>query len=138
MKKNWKKRFVPIVLSAALVTSMISPSLTSALGKFDLQSVIVQTPINQYQANLAPGVNEKHYTFEGKEGKKLESFVVEVDMQNPSVRIEAGTPNDGTAFGLQAVRLQASAANQENHQVVAAVNADFYNMATGEDRKSVV
>lgn len=132
MKKYWKKRFVPIVLSATLVTSMISPSLTSALGNFDLQSVIVQTPINQYQADLAPGVKEKHYTFESKEGKKLESFVVEVDMQNPSVSIEAGTPNDGTAFGLQPVRQQASAANQENHQVVAAVNADFYNMATGE------
>lgn len=132
MKKNWKESFWPIVLSVALVTCIISPSLTSALGRFDLHSVIVQTPINQYEANLAPGVKEKHYTFESKEGEKLESFVVEVDMQNPSVTIEAGTPNDGTAFGLQPVRLQASAANKKNHQVVAAVNADFYNMATGE------
>lgn len=132
MKKHWKKRFVPIVLSVTLATSMISPSLTSALGSFDLKSLIVQTPINQYQADLAPGVKEKHYSFEGKEGKKIESFVLEVDMQKPSVTIEAGTPNDGTAFGLQPVRQQASAANAENHQVVAAVNADFYNMATGE------
>jgi trimeric autotransporter adhesin len=132
MKRNWKKRFVPIVISAALATSMISPTLSSALGPFDLTSAVVQTPINQYQADLAPGVKEKHYSFEGKEGKKLESFVVEVDMQNPTVSIEAGMPNDGTAYGLQPVRQQASAANKENHQVVAAVNADFYNMATGE------
>ncbi|WP_423410312.1 phosphodiester glycosidase family protein [Heyndrickxia sp. MSNUG] len=132
MKKHWKKRIVPIAVSVTLAASMISPILTSALGSFDLKSTIVQLPINQYQADLAPGVKEKHYSFEGKEGKKIESFVVEVDMQNPTVTIEAGTPNDGTAFGLQPVRQQASAANKENHQVVAAVNADFYNMATGE------
>lgn len=121
-----------VTLSLALAGSLISPSITSALGGYDLNSVVVQTPINEYQADLAPGVKEKHYSFEGKDGKKIESFVVDVDLQNPSVSIEAGTPNDGTRFGLQPVRQQAKAANSENHTVVAAVNADFYNMATGE------
>ncbi|PLT29154.1 phosphodiester glycosidase family protein [Peribacillus deserti] len=132
MKKDWKNRLLPIILTVTLASSMILPSLTLALGSFDLRSPIIQTPINQYQADLAPGVMEKHYSFEGKEGKKIESFVVEVDMQNPSLSIEAGTPNDETAFGLQPVRGQASAASGDNHTVVAAVNADFYNMATGE------
>lgn len=132
MKMKWKRRIAPLALSATLVTSVISPGSSSALGPFELTSTVVQTPINQYQEDLAPGVKEKHYSFEGKEGKKLESFVVEVDMENPSVSIEAGMPNDGTSYGLQPVRQQASAANKENHQVVAAVNADFYNMATGE------
>ncbi|WP_210364672.1 phosphodiester glycosidase family protein [Bacillus sp. REN3] len=132
MKKNWKKKLGPIILTFTLASSMIFPSLTSALGSFDLQSSVVQTPINHYRADLAPGVKEHHYSFEGKDGKKIESFVVDVDLQNPSVTIEAGTPNDGPAFGLQPVRQQASKANGENHKVVAAVNADFYNMATGE------
>ncbi|OCA87773.1 hypothetical protein A8F94_07960 [Bacillus sp. FJAT-27225] len=132
MRPNWKKRILPVTLSFALAGSIISPSLTSALGPFDLQSSIAPVPINQYQADLAPGVKEKHYSFEGKDGKKIESFVVDVDIQNPTVSIEAGTPNDGTAFGLQPVRQQAKAADSENHKVVAAVNADFYNMATGE------
>lgn len=132
MKQFWKKRVLPITLSFALAGSIVSPSLTSALGTFDLTSSVVQTPINLYQAELAPGVKEKHYSFEGKDGKKIESFVVDVDVHNPSVSIEAGTPNDGTAYGLQPVRKQAEAANGDNHKVVAAVNADFYNMATGE------
>ena len=132
MRKGWKRRFLPVTLSMALVGSIISPSLTSALGSFDLNSPIVQTPINEYRTDLAPGVVEKHYSFEGKDGKKIESFVVDVDVHNPSAAIEAGTPNDGTAFGLQPVRQQAAAADSENHKVVAAVNADFYNMATGE------
>ncbi|ALC89302.1 hypothetical protein AM500_05510 [Bacillus sp. FJAT-18017] len=132
MRSNWKKRILPVTLSFALAGSIISPSFTSALGPFDLQSVIAPVPINQYQADLAPGVKEKHYSFEGKDGKKIESFVVDVDIQNPTVSIEAGTPNDSNTYGLQPVRQQAKAADSENHKVVAAVNADFYNMATGE------
>ncbi|MBT2663247.1 phosphodiester glycosidase family protein [Bacillus sp. ISL-45] len=132
MKKKWEKGFKATLVSAVMASTLISPSSMSALGTFELNSPVIQTPINQYNADLASGVTEKHYSFENKEGKKLESFVVEVDMQDPSVAIEAGTPNDGTAFGLQPVRKQAEAANGENHTVVAAVNADFYNMATGE------
>ena len=132
MSSIWKRRMLPVTLSFALAGSMIAPSLTSALGPFDLQSAIAPVPINQYQADLAPGVKEKHYSFEGKDGKKIESFVVDIDIQNPTVSIEAGTPNDGNTYGLQPVRQQAQAADSENHKVVAAVNADFYNMATGE------
>ncbi|CEG28631.1 phosphodiester glycosidase family protein [Bacillus sp. B-jedd] len=132
MSSIWKRKMLPVTLSFALAGSIISPSFTSALGPFDLQSVIAPVPINQYQADLAPGVKEKHYSFEGKDGKKIESFVVDIDIQNPTVSIEAGTPNDGNTYGLQPVRQQAQAADSENHKVVAAVNADFYNMATGE------
>ncbi|PFA69127.1 hypothetical protein CN378_04405 [Bacillus sp. AFS015802] len=130
--RRFKKKVWPVVLSIAVAGSVILPNMAEALGEFDLQSQVVQIPINEYRADLAPGVMEKHYSFEGSDGKKIESFVVDVDVQNPSVSIEAGTPNDGTAFGLQPVRQQASAADGENHKVVSAVNADFYNMATGE------
>ena len=132
MKKEWRKRILPISLSFVVASSIISPNFASALGTFDVNSSIVQTPINEYQVDLAPGVKEKHYSFEGKDGKRIESFVVDVDVQNPNVAIEAGTPNDGDAFGLQPVRQQAKAADGDNHKVVAAVNSDFYNMATGE------
>ncbi|MBM7691665.1 uncharacterized protein YigE (DUF2233 family)/predicted phosphodiesterase [Peribacillus deserti] len=132
MRRNRNKRILPFTLSFVLASSIFSPGYTSALGDFDLSSTLIQTPINEYRSDIAPGVLEKHYSFEGRDGKKIESFVVDVDFQNPSVAIEAGTPNDGPAYGLQPVRQQANAANGANHKVVAAVNADFYNMATGE------
>ncbi len=132
MKKEWRKRILPISLSLVMASSIVAPNVASALGTFDVNSSIIQTPINEYQVDLAPGVKEKHYSFEGTDGKRMESFVVDVDVQNPNVAIEAGTPNDGDAFGLQPVRQQAKAADGDNHKVVAAVNSDFYNMATGE------
>ena len=98
MKKEWRKRIVPISLSLVMASSIMIPN-ASALGTFDVNSSIIQTPINEYQVDLAPGVKEKHYSFEGTDGKRMESFVVDVDVQNPNVAIEAGTPNDGDAFG---------------------------------------
>lgn len=127
----WKRRMPAVALSAVLAGSMILPINASALGNFDLQSSVVKTAINEYQAALAPGVIEKHYTFEGKDGKKIESFVIDVDLQAPNLSIEAGTPNDNNTFGLQPVVKQAASADGENHRVAAAVNADFFNLATG-------
>lgn len=118
MKNSWKKKLLPAALAFSLIGSTISPVLTSALGEFDLTFEIVQTPINEYRVDLAPGVKEKHYSFEGKEGKKIESFIVDVDVHNPNVAIETGTPNDGDGFGLQPVREQAKAANAENHMPI--------------------
>ncbi|KSU81937.1 Exopolysaccharide biosynthesis protein [Fictibacillus enclensis] len=132
MKIRWKRKMAPSALVLALVTSAIIPDTVTALGEFHLTSPLIKTPINEYTADLAPGVQEKHYSYENQEGKKIESFVVDVDLQHPGVSVEAGTPNDKGAYGLQPVRAQAKAADSENHKVVAAVNADFYNMATGE------
>ncbi|WP_223881914.1 phosphodiester glycosidase family protein [Niallia endozanthoxylica] len=131
-KEIRKRRILAITFSAVLAGNILTPLNASALGSFDLHSAVVQTAINEYEAVLAPGVTEKHYTFEGKDGKKIESFVIDIDRQTPNLSIEAGTPNDGTAFGLQPVQKQATSADRENHRVVAAVNADFFYFATGE------
>lgn len=131
-KRIWKRRIVAATLSAGLAGSIFSPMNAAALGGFDLHTAVVTTAINEYQAALAPGVMEKHYTFEGKDGKKIEGFVIDVDRQTPNISIQAGTPNNSNAFGLQPVRIQAASAAGENQKVVAAVNADFFNLASGE------
>ncbi len=130
--ENRKRRILGVSLSAMLAGSMFAPLNASALGPFDLHSTVVHTAINQYEETLAPGVTEKHYTFEGKDGKKIESFVIDIDRQTPNLSIEAGTPNDGTAYGLQSVQKQAASADRENHRVIAAVNADFFYFTNGE------
>lgn len=127
------RKIVAAVLSVLLTVGLFSPLHASALGPFELQhSSIVTRAINQYTAPLAPGVTEKHYTFEGRNGKKIESFVIDIAPKAPNISIEVGTPNDGLTFGLQPVSLQAASANGKNGKVVAAVNGDFFRFATGE------
>lgn len=126
------KSIVTLSIIVLITTHILGPSSVKALGNFDLISSVITTPVNEYKVDIASGVAEKHYSFEDKQGKRVESFVVEMDMENDSVAIEAGTPNDADTYGLQSVRQQANAASSASHKVVAAVNADFYNMATGE------
>ena len=99
-----KKRILAVTLSAVLAGSIFSPLNASALGGFDLQSTVVQTAINEYEAVLAPGVTEKHYTFEGKDGKKIESFVIDVDRQTPNISIVAGTARYWASAGSKTGR----------------------------------
>ncbi len=121
-----------VAASILFASNVLNPVTASALGGFDLNSSVISNAINEYSVDIAPGVSESRYSFEDREGKMTEAFVVEMDMDNPEVSIEAGTPNNGVIFGTQTVRQQAAAESQEGHMVVAAVNGDFYNMANGE------
>ncbi|KPU43700.1 hypothetical protein OXPF_31420 [Oxobacter pfennigii] len=131
--KKFTKKVICFTATTVLISNCVLGSVTSyALGGFNLKSKIVDKAINEYRVDIAPGVTESRYSFIGNDGKKREVFVTNIDMENNSVSIEAGTPYDGDSIGLQTVRGQADAATSYNHTVVAAVNGDFFNMSTGE------
>lgn len=136
MKKSYRnglrKCFGCVAASVMFVTSVFNPVTANALGGFNLKSSVVMNPVNEYNVDIAPGVRESRYSFQDREGKMTEAFVVEVDMDNPEVSIEAGTPNNADAYATQTVMEQAAAETYDGHVVVAAVNGDYYNMATGE------
>lgn len=136
LKKRYIDKFRKTVIYAAVFTvltgSMFEGVPAFALGGFNLKSEAVTDLINEYSLDIAPGVAEKHYSFEDKEGKMTEVFVTEVDVKNPAVSIEAATPNDGDSYGRQTVREQAGLVSADSHRVVAAVNGDYFNMSTGE------
>lgn len=106
--------------------------IAQALGTPDANSTVFSTLVNEVKTNIAPGIQEKHITYINGAGDRTEMFAVDVDLNNSSTAIYAGTPNDGSAYAMQTVRNQAAAATKNGKQVVAAVNGDYYNMATGE------
>lgn len=132
MSKKVKMRIASLLIAISILINFIPPLNVKALGDFGISSPIISKAINNYNFNLAPGVIEKGYAFEDSTGKRIESFVIEIDTKNKNVSIEASTPNDESAYGLQPVRKQAEALLAKGENVVAGVNADFYNMATGE------
>lgn len=138
MSKNLRTRIMCLLISISIFISLVPTFSVSALGDFDISSPLISIPINNYITKLAPGILEKGYSFIDSNGKKNESFVVEVDPLNEKVSIEAMTPNDENSYGLQTVRKQADVLIAKGEQVVAGVNADFYNMATGEPSGVVV
>ena len=138
MSKNLRTRIVCLIISISIFFSLVPAFTVSALGEFDISSPLISIPINNYITKLAPGILEKGYSVIDSNGKRNESLVIEVDSLNEKVSIEATTPNDESAYGLQTVRKQAEVLIAKGEQVVAGVNADFYNMATGEPSGVVV
>ncbi len=96
-------------------------------------------------SQLAPGVmHETHYATTA-DGKQMVYYTATADLSNPNVTVYANYNENDPAKGWKMSRVldQANAAQSkhgnpdsdeyiENYQVVAAINADGYNMATGE------
>ncbi|WP_051542215.1 cell wall-binding repeat-containing protein [Clostridium lundense] len=130
--KKYNKRIRSTVVATALLVNIIAPINVQALGNFDIKSSFISKEINERRLNIAPNITQKLYTFRDKDNKKQEMFVVEVYTKNNNASIEAGTPNNKDAFGMQKVSLQAKAEQTDIEHVIAAVNGDFYYMVTGE------
>lgn len=100
---------------------------------------------NYETSSLAPGVTyEKHYATSA-DGKQMVYYTATADLSNPNVTVYANYNKNDPTLGWQMARVldQANAAQDkygnpesedyiENYQVVAAINADGYNMTTGE------
>ena len=94
---------------------------------------------------LAPGITHETRYASTADGKQLAYYVTTADLSNPYVTVYANYNENDPAKGWKMSRVldQANAAQAkygnpeseqyvENYQVVAAINADGYNMATGE------
>lgn len=104
----------------------------------DVTNPVIKSIIGQQQATLAPGITEQKLTYLNQNGVQNKYYSVALDPKNPNTTLLAGMPNDGAKPGMQTVRNQANAAISHGQQVVAAVNADYYNMATGAPLGNVV
>ncbi|CAJ1226803.1 hypothetical protein LZY01_13400 [Levilactobacillus zymae] len=94
-------------------------------------------PIESSSNELAPGVTDNRSAFIGDKNSQDVVHTVSVDFSK-NATLRPGLPDDGEKYGLQTVRDQANAAIKKGHQVVAAVNADFFNMSSGEPSGTII
>lgn len=86
-------------------------------------------PLESANTQLAPGITEGKDTFTGD--KQTQTVMHKVTMDLKDAELRPGLPDDGDKLGTQTVREEANAAIKHGHNVVAAVNADFFSFATG-------
>ena len=105
----------------------------AALGNSDVSgSSVIKQLINENSMSLAPGVTEKKLTYVANYlDYRTEAYCIDV-AAGSQTSISLGTPDDGEQYKMQTVRDQANAARRNGKNVIAAVNGDYYNMATGE------
>jgi exopolysaccharide biosynthesis protein len=105
----------------------------SALSKKVVDKVnLVKTVVADTLVELAPGVKQTILNYIGYDDKPATIHVLEVDLNNPRIKLKAGTPNNSNAFSKQVVADIALAQDKPNNRVIAAINGDFFNTATGE------
>ena len=91
--------------------------------------------ISETEYKIAPGVTENRVVVNKTSGDQQETvYAVSVDVSNPTVSFMAGYADyNGRRWKMQKVRDQAAAAqNATGANIVAAFNADIFNMQTGE------
>lgn len=140
MKKRTKKKWAAAAVAAGLcIAQLLSSASVYALGAIDIQSSVFKSVIDEAKTTISPGVGQKTFTYVDKgDGNRVACYETDVDLSGKNASLVVGMPNDGTTFAMQSVRDQASAAIKNGKNVVAAVNGDFYNMATGEPNSLII
>lgn len=83
---------------------------------------------------VTSGVEATEMKYLSMKGVSMKIFIFEIDLTNPSIRIEASSPNNQNVFSMQPMTVQASFVDQPGNSVYGGINGDFYNMATGQPR----
>ena len=137
--KKVTSRLLVVLLTLAMVFDY---NIAMAYAASNITLPDNQYLVSQTDNNIAPGIKESHIVSNDKAGNRQNmDYVCEVDLKNTkTTKIIAGYSNyDGSSWGMDTVRNQAKAAEKATgYNVVAAVNADFFNMANGAPTGALV
>ena len=111
----------------------------------EIESNPYYSEFNTEPSSLAPGVTQETHYATTADGKQIVYYIATADLSNPNVTVYANYHENDPTKGWQMSRVldQANVAQAkygdpeskdyiENYQVVASINSDGYNMATGE------
>lgn len=87
---------------------------------------------------VSEGIRETDVHYLSKTGYAMHIFILEVDLNNPKLKVEAGTPYNVDGYAMQTVPDMAKYLEPAEGRVLAGVNADFFNTSTGEPRGILV
>lgn len=83
---------------------------------------------------VAPGVEETDIHYLSMKGLTMRMFLFKVDLKEEGVSLNPLTPYGSSGFGMQTIPEMMNWLEIPGKKVVAGVNADFFNMSTGEPR----
>lgn len=121
--------------SVLLCVLMLFSSVALGASAFDFTAPSDMYLISKTESKIAPGITENKIVTNGQDGdSQVMGYAVQVDLSNKTTSFAVGYNDyDGTKWKMQTVRRQAAAIEKKRGvNVVAAFNADIYNMQTGE------
>ena len=139
MQKQIAKKSLALFLTVLMLLSSVSLLAGAASGYTPTGDFY---KISETEHKIAPGISENRVIVNKTTGDQQEMvYAVTVDpAAKATTSIMTGYKDyDASKWGMQTVRLQADKANQKTGaNIVAAYNADIFNMQTGEPRGVIV
>ncbi len=135
-----KSRILAVAIAAVMCITGI-PMSAYAAQTADNGLATGYVKIEETQNAIAPGISDKKIVMNTESGNQQNIvFATEIDMSAETTGIMAGYKNyDGSEFGLQATTDQAKAAEKKTGKnIVAAINADYFDMTTGATTGALV
>lgn len=132
MKFKTKKAMVSAAVLCLAALQITSANPAQALGVPDISTGMASSFVDEIKTTIAPGLTEKEFVYIDQAGKRLTCFTMEYSPAQAGVTLAVGTPQDGTKIGMSTVRNQTNDAIKKGKRVVASINADMYNMKTGD------
>ncbi len=145
-------KVLSVILALSLMVTGMSV-MSSAVVEYVEENFIYGTEIAYREDyNIVPGVTESYVVTQNDDGtNRVSNYVLEVDMNNPEIGILA-TYKDymnglgEASWGMQAARDQAvdvenyykNTVGNEDFEIVAGVNGDFFNMGNGAPTGTLV
>jgi len=143
-----KKKALSLLLVLAMVLTLLPMAAFAEVSIGEAAGGYNQI-LSKTEYGVAPGITETDIVINNKQFTEQNmGYVMEIDMSNPSIHLVAGYKDyQGDNWGMQTVREQAAKAETAlkknadygpDTKVVAAINANFFNMATGEPLGALV
>jgi exopolysaccharide biosynthesis protein len=116
-----------VAQAPVVIESPLTQKITDSAG-------VVAQVFNDTLFEVTPGIMETDIHYLSSEGYSMHAFILEIDTKHPGLKLKAGTPYNASAYAMQTVPDMARYLETGSTEVMAAVNADFFNTSTGEPR----
>lgn len=103
-----------------------------------LDTQLISRMISDTTFEIVPGVMETDMHYLNKAGKPMAVYLLRVKMVKHKLGLEATTPFNKDTFCRQTMMEQMKWEDAPRHEVVAGVNADFFNMKNGMPEEMVI
>ena len=146
-KSKTPKKILALVLCVMMFISIIPMSVFAAVGNYNKDYVSDTHDVFKHtESTLAPGVEQYINYAYAKDGKQMVYYVATADITRDDVFVQTSylKQHENGVMGMDKLTNQIAYANQkysnpedehfisEYYNVVAGVNASFYNMTTGQ------
>lgn len=121
------------------IEEIVSPQNQETLeNTLTKKTTLIQRVVFFKESTIKAGVKEIYLEYINQDNLPMVLFFFKIDLRNNNITLKPLTPNGLTTYAMQDIPDMVKINNFSGYKIVGAVNADFFNTATGEPRSVLI